>query len=158
MLKLIPVFSVLLLVGCAQTQPTQATVPRYDFVETELTKDVLPPPSRDAYKIDGSGSKYRDHDTPYIEDLRRYRDYLDTHISFLEKTNSVGTNRKTTACSKFVLPPVPSLPPFKPSNPNDPNRLLEETLDYTLKIKQLFQSHLVELDKAYSDYRKTCNL
>lgn len=146
------------LLGCVQTPTNTTTVPRYDFVETELSKNILPPPPRDAYTLDAKGSKYRDNDTPYLEDLRRYRDYIDTHIALLEKTTSVGTNRKTTACSAFVLPSTPKLPAFKPSPTQDPNRLLEETADYTLRLKVAFESYLRSVDNAYATYRQTCNL
>lgn len=157
-MKLLMTLALLLLAGCAQTQPHQTIVPRYDFVETELGKNVLPPPSREAYSLESYGSKYRDDTTPYLEDLRRYRDYLDTHIALLEKTASIGTNRKTTACSAFVLPMPPKWPSFKPTPTNDPNRLLEETATYTLDLKKAFEAYLSSLDTAYATYRKTCNL
>lgn len=156
--KLLFLLTVVGLLGCVQTPTSQSTVPRYDFVETELNKNILPPPPRDAYILDAKGSKYRDNDTPYLEDLRRYRDYIDTHIALLEKTTSLGTNRKTTACSAFVLPGTPKLPAFKPSPTQDPNRLLEETADYTLKLKLAFENYLRSVDSAYAAYRQTCNL
>lgn len=157
-MKVLFILASMLLVGCATTPPITQAVPRYDFVETELSKDVLSPPSRTAYTLETHGSKYRDNTTPYLEDLRRYRDYLDTHIGLLEKTTSVGTNRKTTACSTFVLPPAPTRPTFKPTPTNDPNRLLEETATYTLELKKAFDLYLLSIDKAYAAYRKTCNL
>lgn len=157
-MKFLFVLIALLLVGCVQTQPPQTVVPRYDFIETELNKDVLAPPSREAYSLETKGSKYRDNDTPYLEDLRRYRDYIDTHIALLEKTTSLGTNRKTTACSAFILPGTPKLPAFKPSPTQDPNRLLEETANYTLELKRAFESYLQSVDSAYATYLRTCNL
>lgn len=157
-MKFLLAIAALLLVGCAQTPPHQTIVPRYDFVETELNKDVLLPPSRQAYSLESKGSKYRDDTTPYLEDLRRYRDYLDTHIALLEKTAAIDTNRKTTACSAFVLPMPPKWPSFKPTPTNDPNRLLEETANYTLELKRAIDGYLRSLDDAYASYRKTCNL